>query len=258
MTDKKHLFGPGGREALAAVLRARPLLAFDFDGTLAPIVARPDDAAVPRDEARLLAALAERLPVAIVTGRSVRDVVPRLGFAPRYVVGNHGAEEGSAGVDGSALDGLRRRLAADAGALAGAGVQVEDKGLSLALHYRLAADPVAAQARIEASLTPLDMRLSRFGGKCVVNVVVAGAPDKADAVLSLVARAGAGAALFAGDDVNDEAVFGRAPPHWLTVRIGRDDPASAARYFLDGHAEMARLLRELLDMTQAGRWRGDG
>lgn len=50
----------------------------------------------------------------------------------------------------------------------------------------------------------------------------------------------------AGDDVNDEPVFVSAPPDWLTVRIGRDHPASRARYFLDSPAEMAMLLERML------------
>ena len=89
----KHLFTTEGEIALQAVMRLRPLLAFDFDGTLAPIVARPDEARVAEAVSRGLAALARDLPVAIITGRSVADVRPRLGFAPHYVIGNHGAED---------------------------------------------------------------------------------------------------------------------------------------------------------------------
>ena len=55
----KHLFSPDGRHALEDVLQHQPLLAFDFDGTLAPIVARPDDARVPVPLARRLAQLAQ-------------------------------------------------------------------------------------------------------------------------------------------------------------------------------------------------------
>ena len=84
-------FSPAGDAALAQFLARRPLLAFDFDGTLAPIVSRPDDARVPDTLAAMLARLAGLAPVAIVTGRQVDDVRPRLGFTPTYVVGNHGA-----------------------------------------------------------------------------------------------------------------------------------------------------------------------
>ncbi len=91
----------------------------------------------------------------------------------------------------------------------------------------------------------------RFGGKCVVNVVAAHAPDKGDAVVALVERAGAAAAVFAGDDVNDEAVFRRAPPHWLTVRVGPLEPTSAARFRLDDNAEVAQMLDRMLTLLGA-------
>jgi trehalose 6-phosphate phosphatase len=52
--------------------------------------------------------------------------------------------------------------------------------------------------------------------------------------------------------VNDEAVFARAEPNWLTVRIGRDDPLSKAEFFLDSHAEVATLLQLLLELLDVG------
>jgi trehalose 6-phosphate phosphatase len=245
----KLLFDDEGRQALAAALRARPLLAFDFDGTLAPIVERADDARVAEDVAQRLASVSRLRPVAVVTGRSVADVTRRLGFAPQFVVGNHGAEDPGQvrGLDVSALDGLRARLAAHAAELYAAGIQVEDKRFSLALHYRLAPDRSRALARIEALLAQPDPRLRTFGGKCVVNVVLANAPDKGDAVASLVRRAGCDVAIFVGDDVNDEAVFARAAPNWLTVRVGRDEPASRAGFFLDSHEQMQALLDIMVD-----------
>ena len=242
----KHLLSPEGEAALQATLALRPLLAFDFDGTLAPIVLRPDDARVPPEVSGHLSAIARDLPVAILTGRSVADVMPRLGFAPHYVIGNHGAEDPSRIAPGgaAALDALRVRIAGDPG-LAAAGVVLEDKRLSLSLHYRTATDPRAALARIDAVLAGIEPEMKRFGGKFVVNVVAAGLPDKGDALEALVRRAGVGAALFVGDDVTDEAVFRRARPPWLTVRIGRDDPQSAAMFGLDSEAQLVEVLARL-------------
>ena len=241
----KHLFCDEGEAALAAVMARQPMLAFDFDGTLAPIVAHPDDAHVPREVSQRLVRLAQRLPVAVITGRSLADVRGRLDFAPHYIVGNHGAEE----VEGAlppaaahALDSLRERIAAHADELRAHGVSLEDKDYSLALHYRQAPDPGEALLAIEQVLQGMAPGLRRFGGKCVVNVVSAGLPDKGDALAALVRRAGVAAAVFVGDDVNDEAVFVRADPDWLTVRIGRDDPLSRAMYFLDSESELAALL----------------
>jgi trehalose 6-phosphate phosphatase len=251
----QHLFTPDGEAALAAVLRLRPLVALDFDGTLAPIVARPEDARVSQAVGQRLRLLAQRLPVAIITGRAVADVRERLGFEPRFIIGNHGAEDSSDPIGTArriaALAPLRGALQAHAAALAAAGVALEDKGLSLALHFRLSRDRERAQALIDTLLAPLAAGLRIFGGKMVVNAMAADAPDKGDAMLALVARCGAAAALFAGDDVNDESVFVAAPAHWLTLRIGRDDPSSQARFGLDSQQEVALLLDRVLAQLPA-------
>jgi trehalose 6-phosphate phosphatase len=260
MSTMTHLFDAEGQRALEVALHARPLLAFDFDGTLAPIVARPDDARVAVPVARRLDALTRVRPVAVVTGRSVVDVAQRLGFTPQFIVGNHGAEDpvrGAAQVtgqrtaqvpelDASALDDLRRQLVARAPELTEAGVQVEEKRFSLALHYRLAPDQDLALACIDRLLASMGPGLRSFGGKCVVNVVLAAAPDKGDAVVSLVQRAGCGVAIFVGDDLNDEPVFARAAPGWLTVRVGRGEADSRAAYFLSSHSEVETLLDAML------------
>ena len=252
--DLKHLFGEEGGLALDVALRAQPLLAFDFDGTLAPIVARPDDARVDVEISQRLELLARLRPLAIVTGRSVEDVTRRLGFTARFVVGNHGAEEvGRApSFDTAPMDVARACLDAHADELRAARIQVEDKGYSLAVHYRLATDQRRAVTRIEAMLADLGPMLRWFPGKCVFNVVAADAPDKCDAILSLVRRAGCGSAVFVGDDVNDEAVFVRGQSNWLTVRVGRDDPRSCAAFFLDCHSEVAVLLEKMLRTLEAG------
>ena len=250
----KHLFSNEGQHALAAVLALKPLLAFDFDGTLAPIVARPDDVRVSTAVTHRLAQLAQWRPVAIVTGRRVADVTPRLGFEPAYIVGSHGAEDpalANAAAHDVALASARTYLVAQTAALEDAGVTFEDKGSSMALHYRLARDREKALQCIAAAVANLGPGLHTFGGKFVVNLVAEHAPDKGDAVQRLVARSESGAALFVGDDVNDEAVFEIAPDHWLTVRIGRDSPGSRAQFFLDSHAEMAHMLQLMIDLRPA-------
>jgi trehalose 6-phosphate phosphatase len=238
----KALFSQAGELAIGRLMRRRVLLAFDFDGTLAPIVARPEDAQIPAAIARRLADLAQRLPVAVVTGRSVMDVRQRLGFEATYVVGNHGAEGLGWVAHGSGLSLMRQRLGVQMAALGQAGVLVEDKGLSLALHYRLADDAEVAKRAIASSLADLPPDLATFGGKCVVNVVIRDAPDKGDATLALLQASGCDSLLFVGDDVNDEAVFKRAQPDWVTVRVGRPAGGSRAMYFLETHNQMESLL----------------
>ena len=246
----KPLLGPQGLAALTALVRAPALFAFDFDGTLAPIRPRPDDVHVSATIALRLEKLARLRPVAIVTGRRIADVRERLGFAPSWIIGNHGAEDDgdpdAAARAHAALDALRERLRTREEGLSTAGVLVEDKGQSLALHFRTAPDRAAARALIEDVLAGFTATLHVFGGKLVYNAVAADAPDKAVAVQRLIARAGAHAAFFAGDDVNDEPVFAAARPEWVTVRIGCERHASAARFCIDGPHEMAGVLDRIL------------
>lgn len=249
----KHLFSREGQQAIDTVMAGQPLLAFDFDGTLAPIVARPDDAQVPLSLRLRLSQLAEVLPTAIVTGRSVADVRHRLGFEPHCIIGSHGAEAPTDWLADQALFDwqatlapARQSLQARQAELAAAGIVLEDKGLSLALHHRLALNQDAAVRLIDDLIRALPPGLRAFGGKCVVNIVAENAPDKGDAVNQLAARLGCGLGVFIGDDVNDEPVFQKVPEGWLTVRIGREDTMSSARFFLDSHVEMAPMLQQLL------------
>jgi trehalose 6-phosphate phosphatase len=245
----RQLFSSVGRAELAATVSRRPLMAFDFDGTLAPIVARPSDARVPIATLRRLRRLVHRLPLAVISGRSVEDLRRRLGFEPTYLVGNHGAEE--AGLEQrpelhAALDTLRARIIGAGPHLRAAGIGVEDKGASIALHYRLAHDRTVALETIGRVMEPAVTGLHVFGGKMVVNAVSSAADDKAGALRRLARRAGVAAVMYLGDDVNDETVFAAREPHWLTIRVGGDAPESAARYFIGGTRDLPRLLDRTL------------
>jgi trehalose 6-phosphate phosphatase len=253
------LFSPRGEAAIAALMAAAPLLAFDFDGTLAPLVARPADARPSRAVSLRLRRLAARLPVAVISGRALADLRPRLGFEPAWCIGGHGAEDdGDAQTRAAsahwaqALQAARQCIQRHAAVLEAAGVTVEDKAASLALHDRLAPDLARARAVMAEVLAQLGPGFNVFTGKRVVNITAQGSPDKADALRALAARSGAGAALFVGDDVNDEPVFAAAPPSWLTVRVGREDSTSVARYAIDSQADMALLLDRLLARAPAG------
>jgi trehalose 6-phosphate phosphatase len=248
----KLLLSAEGLMALRATLKRQPLLAFDFDGTLAPIVARPQDAAVPPAVALQLQQLREHFPIAVISGRRVADVHQRLGFEPHFLVGNHGAEDPSLPPQedlAQALDPLRQRLLQAARSLQQAGVLVEDKHYSIALHYRLAVDQKLAQEVIQDVLAPLRLRpslakdsLHIFGGKKVVNVMAASAPNKADAISRLVQQLQSEALVFVGDDINDEPVFERSEPGWLTIKVGLEDHQSKAQFFLGSGHDIGALL----------------
>ncbi|MFT3856333.1 MAG: trehalose-phosphatase [Aquabacterium sp.] len=250
----KHILGNEGRSALAVLLHAPALLAFDFDGTLAPIVADPTSARTPLPIVRALRTLSEHHLLAVITGRTVVDVQQRLGFEPWAVVGNHGAEDPACPPGElplpTELDGVRQALGAAAGRqLAQAGVMVEDKGTSMALHYRLARDREGARQAAWHFVAPMREALDVFEGKMVLNLMPRGAPDKGCALQRLAARAPSRQVLFVGDDVNDEPAFHQARPDWVTIKVGRD-ARSAARFFLDATAEVATLLDVCVRLTQ--------
>lgn len=243
---KPLLEGPG-LEALRAYAGPGTLVALDYDGTLAAIAERPADAHMRPETRELLARVCRRFPVVILTGRSRADVLRFLGgTGPLEVIGSHGLETfGTPGARfGERVAQWRAALAQRLGALAG--VDIEDKRLSLAVHYRRAADAPAARRRIEESVSDLPgARL--LGGKMVVNVIPSEAPDKGAALLAACERTGSARAIYVGDDDTDEDVFRIArPERMLTVRVG-PQPGSAAAWYLRDQQDIDALLRRLLD-----------
>lgn len=251
-----HLLGGSGLAALRA-LAARPALwAFDFDGTLARIRRDPSKARVATLTAARLARLARRYPVAIVTGRRVADLHGRLGFEPAWIIGSHGAEDpgdpAAARRAQVALVPARERLSSHAQALRAAAIRIEDKGQSIALHYRTAPDHAAARECIDALFAGrADVRA--FHGRCVCNLVAPGVRGKADAVRALMRRAGVEAMFYAGDDADDEAVFGIAPRGCVTVRVGDSVRSSRAAYRVDGPGQVCAALGQVLRRVRAAR-----
>jgi trehalose 6-phosphate phosphatase len=249
----KYLFSPEGTQALQQTLTEDVLLAFDYDGTLAPITAQYADTRTPPAITRALEQLMTYRKVVIITGRAIADVAPRLGFAPYTIIGNHGAEGSDNGdsAEHAALVASWRTIMEEefAEAFQAAGVVVEDKRYSLSLHYRQAHDISAARQLILQACAALEPPAQIFGGKCIVNIAPHDAPDKADALLALARAEGASSAIFVGDDENDEVVFERAPTHWLTVRVG-ETPRSAARYYLGQQTDMLAFIETILHHLQ--------
>ncbi len=249
----KDALAAPARPQLRQFMDGRALLAFDLDGTLAPIAPRPDEAVVPDEIQHLLAVLAVRTPVAIITGRAVRDARRMLWFAPRYVVGNHGAE----GVPGdeaaeAGYAALCRRWteAVEASRVRERvpGTLVEDKTYSLALHYRLTRDPDGARAALLEIIGRLTPPPRIVAGKRVLNLVPPTARHKGEALRALIAHAGVERAMYIGDDVTDEDVFALRLPGVCTIRI-EPEGESAADLCLRRQSDVVALLRELLRMS---------
>lgn len=249
------IFSPEGTAALRHAVQASALMVFDFDGTLAPIVDDPADAAPAPETVELLRQLRSRFKVAVVSGRATRDLAPRLGFEPTYLVGNHGAEDKGATKepDGPAAQWMKARVSSGAAQLRQTAVSFEDKGLSWTFHYRQAPDHEAARQAIRGLLEALPADLQAFDGKCCVNVVMATAPTKGRAVEALVAGSGATTVVFMGDDVTDETVYRLAPPAWVTIHVGRTTHANGARFYVDTQRDVIAVLRRIVGIASSGK-----
>ena len=246
------LFSAAGRRRLDEIVRPGLLCAFDFDGTLAPIVMHPDDVRLPPTVLQRLVTLSGHARIAILTGRAVADIAPRLGFEADYLVGNHGLE----GVPGwqarsdatAALcrDWKKSLTMALRDPQYDPGIMLEDKHYSLSVHYRLARDQAEAEQRLKELLAGLQPPPRIVAGKCVFSVMPQGGGDKGGALEELMRLSGAAGAIYVGDDVTDEDVFRLKRADLLSVRV-EYAPDSNAQFFVHGYQEIEQLLDELIE-----------
>ncbi|MGW4380060.1 trehalose-phosphatase [Kitasatospora sp. NPDC004531] len=220
----EQITSQAGRTGLAGLL-ADPrsaVVGLDFDGTLAPIVADPEQARAHPGVVPALTALAPLVgAVVIVTGRPAATAAAYGGFAATpglehlTVLGHYGAERWTS-TDGVTAAPVAPGVAAVRGELplileelkAGEGVFVEDKERALAVHTRRAADPDGELARLRAPLGELARRhgLVVEPGRMVLELRPPGV-DKGVALRKFLAERDAGAVLFAGDDLGDIAAY---------------------------------------------------
>jgi trehalose 6-phosphate phosphatase len=215
----------------------------DFDGCLAPIVPDPDAARPVRGAGAVLERLTGRFHlVAVVSGRTAADLSRRVRARGVRLIGLHGMEEMVAGrVHTSdeaeafraaverAGDALERALAGTSGAV------LERKGLALAVHFRRAPDPDAAERAASPIVRSAAMEagLVVVPGRRVLEVRPQAAGDKGDVVRRLIARERLRAGLVAGDDTGDVPAFAALDALEIAVRVAvvsaESPPELAAR-----------------------------
>jgi trehalose 6-phosphate phosphatase len=224
---------------------ARAAILLDVDGALAPIVPRPEDARVPpQTQAQLRRLHARYACVACISGRAGDDARRVVGVPELTYVGNHGLElEREASVWGERL----ARFVADID-----WADVEDKHITVSLHYRNAADEAAARADLERVVDRAREAgfVARFGRK-VLEILPPLEANKGTAVRRLLADRGLERALYAGDDTTDLDAFRALEPLELGVRVAVTSPegprqlVEAADMVVDGPDALLELLRRL-------------
>ena len=245
----------------------RLLLACDFDGTLAPIASRPEDARILPESAEALSKLAD-LPscsVAIVSGRALADVRALAGIDGVIYSGNHGMEIQGPGID--ATDGaasslrpvmqrLRQQLATIVGRYEGA--FVEDKSLSLSVHYRLAPDHLENEFETAVHRACKDILASGdvivVRGKKVLDIRPAVAWHKGKAMRFLretadeMASGRAHLPIYIGDDTTDEDAFREVnAAGGVSVFVGPHDRQTEADWRLDSPTDVTWFLGAVLE-----------
>lgn len=241
----RHILGRGQRALLRSFAQPKTLLAFDYDGTLAPIIRRPGGATMRARTRALLTELTRHYHCAIISGRARADLRHRLGrLRAAAVIGNHGIEPWNVSARAAAaVERWQALLSSRLGRLAG--VSVENKGYSIAVHYRWARDKRKTLAAIRAA-TALLKGVRAIPGKQLLNLLPAAVADKGSALREAVTRLRCDKAIYLGDDETDEDVFAlNRPPHLLAIRVGKKKD-SLASYYIRGQAEIDEFLRCLL------------
>lgn len=243
-----YLFHSDGLKTLARYVAADTLLAFDLDGTLAPIVENYSAAKVDEPVRATMERLVKLAKVAVITGRSRKDALAVLGFEPHLLVGNHGAEwpDEEAGRNWHQIKlclKWREQLYEILNQVQG--IEIEFKGESVSIHYRKSGDQVQALSHINAAIEILEPSPQKFGGKFVVNLLPPEAITKGDALVAAMEMFGLKRAIFIGDDVTDEDVFQLCNVDIFGIHVGKDDQ-TAAPYYINNESEMLGVLDSMV------------
>ena len=264
----QHLFQSW--ESFSSDIRAAShvLLLSDYDGTLTPIAGRPEEAILPPEAREKLCALAGKstFSIGIISGRPLSEVKALVGIDGIHYAGNHGLEIEGPGISfvnpvaeaaQAELKDLAQQFSAKLGNIKG--VIVEDKGLSLSIHYRLVKQNEASivAETFHQITSPLLQagKIKVTSGKKVWEVRPPIDWHKGKAVeiitkqIKALIKCNQLLTIYLGDDTTDEDVFRTIHhPEGRSIFVGPENPSSNAEYFLNSTAEVTSFLSRLLEL----------
>ena len=238
-------------------------LPWTYDGTLTPIVSRPELAQVSSEMTALVGALAERCPVAIVSGRSRETVKEFLGLENVIYAGSHGLDIASPPGSGLRLDMgsehqeslevVYRKLSTALSDIPGALVQLT--GYTVPVHYRLVHPTLIPEVEriVERELRD-HPEIRRYRGNMVFEVRPNIPWNKGKAVLWIREQLGLNpensVAFYLGDDTTDEDAFAVLDVQDVGILVAHQPRGTSARYLLRDPSEVGRFLEALIDIIE--------
>ena len=249
-----YLLSEEGQAALKSTASRPTLYAFDFDGTLAAISSDRGAVTLSPCVHAALAELAKRVPCAVISGRALGDLAPRINDAVPHLIGNHGLESPLTPPDvlrqaericrewmGQVEKDLTEPLKV-------IGVEVENKRYTLTFHYRRAGEAAGIRPMLVSFLDRLIPPPRCLFGKVSVNLLPPGIPGKGEAALALMRHLRQSGLFFIGDDKTDEDVFALKEGLVIGVHVGWD-AESRARYCVKRQEETEGIIRLLVEYT---------
>jgi trehalose-phosphatase len=251
------------------LLKARKLvfLLLDYDGTLTPIVSRPELARVSLKTKKLLKDLSanESFKIAIISGRPLREIKRLVGLKSVIYAGNHGLE--LEGPDIKLINrgaALKKRLMANISkslkrAISGLkGAFVENKGLTLSVHFRLMHKRHLGKLKFILSRTLRPWKAKRAfritGGKMVYEIRPSVNWNKGKAAKWILhhyrTKRAKTLTICIGDDRTDEDMFKALGKRAINVSVGKPDESSSAGYYLKNTEEVKRFLSRLANLKK--------
>lgn len=248
-------------EEVKKILTTSLFVMADYDGTLTPIVDRPEEAILSEEMKEILSCLAENCPVGIISGRPLEEIKKKIGIQGIHYAGNHGLE-----ISGPSTEYIPKEARSTRPVITDLcsvleeklksidGVLVEDKGLTASVHYRLVKDPdVSLVKEIFDEVTRTSRKeglIKVTNGKKVLEIRPNLEWNKESAVRMLLEVNGQGEILpiYLGDDLTDEPAFRVSKEEGgFGVLVSDQEKNSEADYRLEDVHEVKIFLLRLID-----------